>query len=116
MHIVVLGAGISGLTSSFVLAQAGHQVTVVSADTARTTSHLAAAVWFPTASGPAEAVAAWSATTFGRIAGEAAAKVPGVLMRQSMSLYREDPGAPSWTTAVAALRAARREELPPGYS
>jgi D-amino-acid oxidase len=116
MHIVVLGAGMSGLTSSFVLAQAGHRITVVSADTAHTTSHLAAAVWFPTASGPAEAVARWSTATFGRIAGEAAAQVPGVLMRQSMNLYREEPGVPAWTTAVAELRVARPDELPPGYS
>lgn len=44
--------GISGLTSALLLRRAGHYVTLVSADPVEaTTSHLAAAVWFPTAFG-----------------------------------------------------------------
>ena len=54
----------SGLSCARLLAQAGHEVVVVSADpTARTTSYLAAAVWFPTAVGPPEAVDRWGAAT-----------------------------------------------------
>ena len=50
LHVVVLGAGISGLSSAVLLRRAGCSVTLVSADPVEaTTSHLAAAVWFPTA-------------------------------------------------------------------
>ena len=43
----------------------------------RTTSYLAAAVWFPTAVGPPEAVARWGAATYDVLAAEAATGVPG---------------------------------------
>lgn len=53
VRVVVVGAGISGLCCARLLAQGGHEVTLVSADRLqRTTSYLAAAVWFPTAVGP----------------------------------------------------------------
>lgn len=116
MHVVVLGAGISGLTTALALARQGESVTVVAADASRTTSHLAAAVWFPTAVGPAGRVAGWGAETFAVLAAEAAAGAPGVVMRESMSLYRSAPARDPWTEAVADLREARPDELPPGYS
>lgn len=120
MRIVVVGAGMSGLCCARLLAEQGHDIVVVSADAMpRTTSYLAAAVWFPTAVGPAEAVARWSADTFDVLAAEAAAGVPGVVMRETLVLNR-DPGAPKqplpeWSRAVGDVRAARPDELPPGY-
>lgn len=116
----MVGSGVSGLSCALLLLRAGHRVTVVSADPLkRTTSHVAAAVWFPTAAGPADAVARWSATTYDVLAAEAAARVPGVLMRESLVLYRapRDPREPlpGWAAAVGPVRAARPDELPPGY-
>ena len=119
MHVVVVGSGISGLACSQELLRDGHDVTVVSADPlTATTSHLAAAVWFPTAAGPAEAVARWGAATFEVLEAQAAAGVPGVVMRESLVLLREpaDPGdLPGWAEAVGQVRPARADELPPGY-
>ena len=120
MHVVVVGAGISGLTTAKLLLDADHQVTLVSGDPLRlTTSHLAAAVWFPTAAGPAETVARWSSVTYGVLVAEAVAGVAGVSMRESLVLYRDEadirPPLAPWTEAVGDVRLARADELPPGY-
>lgn len=48
MNICVIGAGISGLSTAFVLVNEGHKVTVLSkAFSPNTTSNKAAAFWFP---------------------------------------------------------------------
>jgi D-amino-acid oxidase len=110
----------SGLCCARLLVQGGHQVVLVSADPLPlTTSYLAAAVWFPTAVGPPTAVARWGAATYDVLAAEAAAGVPGVVMRESLMLYRQAeallPPLPAWADAVGDVRAARADELPPGY-
>jgi D-amino-acid oxidase len=120
MRIVIVGSGVSGLSCAALLLDAGHEVVVVTADTVeRTTSALAAAVWFPTAAGPADAVARWGATTYDALVAEAAAGVPGVVMRESLTLLRERPEPdaplPDWAAAVGDVRPARPDELPPGY-
>jgi D-amino-acid oxidase len=120
VRVVVVGAGVSGLSCAHLLLRAGHDVILASGDPLeRTTSHLAAAVWFPTAAGPPEAVSRWGAITYDVLADAAAAGVPGVFMRESLVLYRDDPqpppALPEWAAAVGHVRAARRDELPPGY-
>lgn len=45
--ITILGAGVSGLTTGVVLAEAGHEVIILAADVENTTSHAAAAIWLP---------------------------------------------------------------------
>lgn len=103
MRVVVLGAGISGLWCALALREAGHEVQVVTADDlAGTTSYVAAAVWYPTAVGPAEAVARWGRETFAKLAADAG-RTPGVSMLRSVSLHRRDPGRPAWLDAVAGL-------------
>lgn len=119
MRVVVVGSGISGLTCAVLLGRAGHEVVVVRADPPeRTVSWVAAAVWFPTAAGPPDAVARWGSAAYDVLADEAAAGVPGVVMRESLVLSRTAPGGerPAWTRAVGEVRAARAGELPPGYA
>lgn len=116
LRIVVVGAGITGLSTAVSLLDAGHRVRVVAAKHgAATTSALAAAVWFPTHVGPTERVLRWGADTFGELSHQAATQVPGVVMRESLGLYRESPGEPEWAAAVGGVRPAAADELPPGY-
>ncbi len=113
---VVVGAGITGLTSAIRLLEHGWSVHVLSdAPLAGTTSHLAAAVWFPTRAGPRDRVLDWGRRTFAEQAAQARDGVPGVVMRQSLALYRAEPDDLWWSDAVEGLRPARDDELPPGY-
>ncbi|HYH09708.1 MAG TPA: FAD-dependent oxidoreductase [Thermoanaerobaculia bacterium] len=47
MNVIVVGAGVSGLTCAVVLAEAGYDVTIVAKELRETTSEAAAAIWFP---------------------------------------------------------------------
>lgn len=117
LQTVVVGSGISGLTTAISLLEAGHRVRMVAAERAMsTTSAVAAAVWFPTHVAPWERVSGWGAHTFDVLACQAAADVPGMVMRESLSLYRKPPGEPGWTAAVGNVRPARADELPAGYT
>lgn len=113
----MIGSGVSGLATAVTLLEAGHSVRVVAAEpSASTTSALAAAVWFPTHVGPADRVRRWGSDTFDVLADQAARRVPGVVMRESLTLYRHPPGEPDWVAAVGDVRPARADELPPGYT
>lgn len=116
-RVTVVGGGIVGLAAASRLLDRGWQVTVLAdRPSAASTSHLAAAVWFPTRAAPRDRVLAWGSVTFTELADQARRGVPGVLMRESLALYREDPGEPWWAPAVTGLRAARPDELPRGYT
>lgn len=116
MRVTVLGAGISGLTTAARLLEAGCRVRVVAdAPIEASTSYLAAAVWFPTHVGPADRVSAWGSRTYDVLAEQAARGIPGVVMRESLVLYREPPAEPEWAEAVRGVRAATAAELPLGY-
>lgn len=114
---VVVGAGVVGLTVALTLQAGGRDVAIVAAQPPqRTTSRLAAAVWFPTRVGPRDRVLGWGATTFARLS-EIAVQHPaaGVRMRRTRNLYREPPARPWWADAVDHISAADPRDLPPGY-
>lgn len=114
--IIIVGAGVVGLTTALTLLGDGHRVRVVTADpVTATTSAIAAAVWFPTHVGPPERVLRWGAETFDALVDQAGQRIPGVVMRESLALYREPPGEPGWMAAVGGVRDARADELPRGY-
>jgi len=102
MDVVVVGAGIIGLSSAIRLREAGADVRIVAAEPPRdTVSAVACAVWYPTRTDADPRVLGWGTRTFEVFAEEAAAGVPGVHMLPTrMVLRRREPGAPWWAPAV----------------
>lgn len=117
MRVIVLGAGVVGLTTAVRLLEAGCDVRVVAAATVEaTTSYMAAGVWFPTHVGPPDKVAIWGRRTLEVLADQARDSVPGVVIRESLALYRQPPGQPDWTASIDHIREATAAELPSGYA
>ncbi|GAA2347913.1 FAD-dependent oxidoreductase [Dactylosporangium salmoneum] len=111
--VIVLGAGVIGLTSAVRLLESGARVRVLTADDpARTVSRLAAAVWYPTRTSPDPRILAWAHATYDELMGQADAGIPGVARRPTRMLVRDDAaiegqdgtggeaGAPWWSAAV----------------
>jgi D-amino-acid oxidase len=110
-QVLVVGAGVVGLTCAIRLREAGVEADVVARELPdRTTSAVAAALWYPYRAFPPERVTAWSARGFevlGQLAGMPGA---GVRMRWGTELR---PGAaedPWWRGAVPTFR-----HTPDGY-
>jgi D-amino-acid oxidase len=115
-EVLVLGAGVSGLTTGLRLLRAGHSVTIWARDLPPdTTSNVAAAVWYPYKAYPVERVTAWGAVAYRAFKDLAATPESGVFM----ATVQESRGAPSpdpwWLSAVEGFRRAAPEELPAGY-
>src|SRR5690242_4446824 len=65
VRVVVVGAGVAGLTCAVRLAEAGHEAHVLARDLPpETTSAVAAALWYPYRALPQDKVTAWSARTY----------------------------------------------------
>ncbi len=115
VRIVVVGGGVTGLTSAAVLAEAGHDVTVLAREYGTaTTSGVAAALWHPYRALPYDRVTSWAARTY-PVLRELAEREPasGIVMRAGAELLREPGPDPWWADAVPDLR--RAEYLLPGY-
>ena len=118
MDILIIGGGVSGLTTGVMLARAGHQVRVwAKALPPETTSNVAAAVWYPYKAYPIERVTVWGAAAYRAFTALATDPATGVILAELVDLKRsavaEDPW---WKEAVNEFRRARTEELPDGFA
>lgn len=115
--ITILGAGVSGLTTAVRLIEAGCPVRILAKEPPeRTTSAVAAAIWFPYEAEPREKVNRWSAESYQEFV--KLGQLPGTGVRMVDFLVLTRPGLDnSWKDGLPpdAVREARPEELPPGY-
>ncbi len=116
-RVIVVGAGVAGLTSAVRLAEAGHRVDVVARDLPReTTSAVAAALWYPYLALPQDLVTAWAAKSYGRFAELAVDPATGVRMLPGTEIFRATTRDPWWRDAVPSLRRVTPTDgLPAGY-
>lgn len=115
MNILIIGCGISGLTTGISLLQAGHSVQVWARDLPpNTTSNSAAAIWYPYKAYPIDKVTAWGKVAFHEFK-RLEHSGCGVFMATIMELKPIPSADPWWVTAVDNFRHAHKEELPPGY-
>ena len=105
MRVVVVGAGVTGLTCAVRLAEAGHETHVLARDLPpETTSAVAAALWYPYRALPQDLVTRWSARTYQVLGGLADQPGTGVRVRDGIELLGPDaPDQPWWRPAVPAL-------------
>ncbi|GAA1896108.1 FAD-dependent oxidoreductase [Asanoa iriomotensis] len=95
--VIVIGAGIIGLTAALALQARGAQVTIVAAEEPQdTVSAVAAAVWYPTKVDADPRVLRWGRRTFDVFTAEAATGAPGVTMRPTRMIIRGPVDAPPW--------------------
>ena len=114
--VLVVGAGVSGLTTAVRLQRAGFTVGIVTnAPPESTTSSVAAAIWFPTSAGPRNLAVKWGARTYNLLIDIARDSESGVLMRECLVLSRGEPMMPWWAEAVGGVVPAAQTELPTGY-
>jgi D-amino-acid oxidase len=113
-RVIVLGAGVTGLSCAVRLLEAGHEVSVVARDLPlETTSAVAAALWYPYRAYPFERVTAWSAATYAELVRLAGDDRTGVVVRPGTEVCRSELPAPWWASAVPHLAPATG--LPAGY-
>jgi D-amino-acid oxidase len=116
MRVIVVGAGVIGLSCALRLAEHGHDVAVLARDLPpETTSSVAAALWYPYHAFPREAVVVWSAATYVELS-RLAAEEPGcgVAVRWGTELLRKPATTPWWRDAVPRLDPLTT--VPDGYS
>ena len=114
-RVVVVGAGVVGLTCAVRLLEAGRRVDVLARDLPlETTSAVAAALWYPYRALPAERVTAWARASYD-VLEELAAREPrsGVRVLTGTEVHAAPAADPWWRSAVPRL--ARETSLPPGY-
>lgn len=104
-RVIVVGAGVVGLSCAVRLLEAGHRVDVVARDLPlETTSAVAGALWRPDRALPQTRVTAWAAASYGAFA-ELASSAPdsGVRMLPGTSITVSASAVPGWAEAVPSL-------------
>src|ERR1700683_1153076 len=117
-EILVIGAGVSGLTTAICLAEAGCRGTVAAARRARMiTSPAAGAIWGPHLVGIDERVTRWGDVTLARLAELAADPASGVHLARGIAAATHRHAAPfDLATAMGSLSSCAPAELPAGYA
>jgi D-amino-acid oxidase len=121
--VLVLGCGVSGLTTAIRLIEQqreqGQRRVTIWARTVPpdTTSNIAAAVWYPYDAGSNEQAVKWGAIAYKAFGDLAGAPGAGVIWRNVLELLSEpNPDGPWWQASVPGVEHARPDELPAGYA
>ncbi len=122
---VVIGCGVSGLTSGIRLLEKGFRAKIITAEkpdqeTSRITSLAAAAVWYPYSVAPGDDVVKWADATYQKL--ETLAREPGsgvsfvkfVQVYKTKAEFKDARGALWWVPLVRRFEHPA-ENLPEGY-
>jgi D-amino-acid oxidase len=113
-RVVVVGAGVLGLSCALRLLEAGHRVDVLARDLPReTTSAVAAAIWYPFRAAPQDKVLRWAREGYAAFATLAQDPDSGVVLRSGTEVVALRDQRPWWGEAVPDLR--ETIEVPAGF-
>jgi D-amino-acid oxidase len=103
-RVLVVGAGVVGLSCAVRLLQDGHRVDVLARDLPlETTSAVAAALWYPYRAYPFERVTSWSVRSYEEFEHLAGIDGTGVRVLHGTEYHRAPTTDPWWREAVPAL-------------
>jgi len=118
VDVLVLGAGVIGLTTAVHLAEAGMRVELrTAAPPESTTSAAAGAMWGPYLVEPRDRVLRWAQQTLDdltRLAHEEPAS--GVRLASGLEASRREATLPEWAGLLPDVTPCRPDELPPGFA
>jgi D-amino-acid oxidase len=116
--VVVVGAGVSGLTTAICLAEHEYPVQLISREPPeRSTSCAAGAIWGPYLVNDDDRILPWSETTRMVLVGlSRRPEQTGVRTVYGHEAVRADLPVPAWTTKLAGFRLSMPNELPIGFS
>lgn len=116
-EILILGAGVSGLSTGILLLKRGYIVTIWAKDLPpNTTSDKAAAYWFPYLCNPKDKCTIWGKVTFDYFLKEFVNDPKsGCFKRKGIELFTEKKSDPWWKDAVPEFKRSSSEDLPSGY-
>lgn len=116
MDVLVLGAGVIGLTTAISMAEAGHSVRVRTAELPEaTTSSAAGALWGPWMVEPRDRVRGWAAETLDVLTAQASTPGTGVRLSTGMDVSMVEHELPDWFSLLPDVRPCTVDELPVGY-
>jgi D-amino-acid oxidase len=114
--VVVVGAGVIGLTTAVVLAEAGFGVSVLARELpADTTSAAAGAIWGPYLVKPRDRVEVWAAESLRIFAGLAEMPGTGVRLAAGVEASRTVSAPPDFLVMLDDVRLCGEAELPDGF-
>jgi D-amino-acid oxidase len=116
-EILVLGAGVSGLSTALLLLKEGYKVAIWTKDfPSHTTSSIAAALWFPYLCNPKDKAIRWCAFTLQYLKQHALNdSESGCATRTFIEFFDKKVGEPWWKEAVESYQRPQKDELPEGY-
>tara|TARA_B110000438_G_scaffold303164_1_gene363468 strand:+ start:511 stop:1452 length:942 start_codon:yes stop_codon:yes gene_type:complete len=114
-HCLVVGAGVSGLSSAIRLLENNWEVTIWSSEfSPNTTSDVAAALWYPFLSAPLEKTNIWGSETYDVLKVLSRFPQTGVSMTQTYEYFREEQPDPLWKESVDNFKRLNKD-LPEDY-
>lgn len=114
-HVTVIGAGVAGLTTAVVLAEAGTPVQILAEDIPGPTSQAAGAMWGPYLVEPKESVDRWSQRSLEVFRELAVDPATGVRITTGLEATRHEDEAPDWARALPGFTPVATSELPAGF-
>jgi D-amino-acid oxidase len=116
VEVLVIGAGVAGLTTAVCLAEAGLAVTVQAGQPPRqTTSAVAGAIWGPHLVENSDRVTRWSAETLEVLTVLADIPGTGVRLLSGTGAARAPQPRPDWAAPLPDLGPGDPGSLPPGF-
>ncbi|MFD7899274.1 FAD-dependent oxidoreductase [Streptomyces sp. NPDC059743] len=115
-RVVVVGAGVAGLTTAVLLAEAGTPVHVIAEQVPGVTSLAAGAMWGPYLVEPKDKVDQWGQRSLEVFRSLADDPATGVRLTSGIEASRAAEAPPEWATTLPGFRPCEAVELPAGFT